>query len=122
MKDVQAVLSTPDVNPDEVPSFRMSDFAHLGSRISKAIGQYDEFVAIIKRLRTIQVAFSLSEEDVLVEAINHWHRLRNGSTPEFAPVGYLWEQFCIDEAFQRHFKSPNMLSRRLTTLHNNLRS
>lgn len=122
VRDVQLILKTPNVPLADIPNFRSSDFARFGARVATALGKYDEFVELVTILRRTQTAFSLSEEDVLIDAIKRWHNFRNGTTPEFAAVGYLWEQFSLSEAFQKHFKSPNVLSRRLWTLQSNLKS
>lgn len=123
VKDVQAVLSTPDVAPEDIPEFRISDFARIGARIAKALNLSTEFAGIIETLRRTQTAFTLSEEDVLVSAIKTWHMRRNGNTPDFCSVGYLFEQFsAVDTTFERTIKSSGILARKLRTLQANLKN
>lgn len=124
--DIQSVLRTPNVEPHEVPNFRISDFARVGARIARAIGRYDDFVEIIGMLRSTQVAFSLGEDDILVNGIKQFIMLRarmNGTAPEWTSVGYLWEVITqYDKTFATTYKSSAGLARKLTTMEPNLKS
>lgn len=123
VRDCQRVLATPDVSPEEVPNFRISDFARLGARIAKAVDCYAEFVAIVNQLRRIQTAFSLSEDDILVDALKRYQSMKNGSSPEYVSAGYLWEYITqFDRAFANAYKTSNALARKLVTMEPSLRS
>lgn len=122
VKDIQAVLSTPDVSPEEVPNFRISDFARVGARIARAFGRYSDFVTIVEKLRRSQVAFTLSEDDVLIDGLKRWMSLRNGSTPDYVSVGYLWEYISnLDRTFAISYKTSAALGRKLITMEPNLK-
>ena len=123
VNDCQKVLATPDVAPEDVPNFRISDFARLGARIAKAIDCSDEFVDIIGKLRKIQTAFSLGEDDILVDALKRYQTMQNGKGPEYVSAGYLWEYIIqFDRTFASVYKTSNALARKLITMEPNLRS
>ena len=126
VRDIQAVLRTPNVEASEIPNFRISDFARVGARIAKAVGGYDQFVSIVEKLRTTQVAFSLGEDDILVDGIKRYLMLKasqNGTAPEWVSVGYLWEMITqFDKTFATTYKSSATLARKLTTMEPNLKA
>lgn len=123
VRDAQRVLATPDPKLEEIPEFRISDFARVGTRIAQALGIYPEFVAVINKLRATQVAFSLSSEDTLIDVIRRWLVLRKGPNTDFLTVGYLHEQFkMIDSSYEKVYKTSSVLSRKLWTMQTNLRS
>jgi energy-coupling factor transporter ATP-binding protein EcfA2 len=123
VNDCQLVLATPDVPPEDVPNFRISDFARLGARIAKAINCSSEFAEIIEKLRKIQTAFSLGEDDILVDGLKRYQSMRNGSTPEYVSAGYLWEYITqFDRTFASAYKTSNALARKLITMEPNLRT
>jgi energy-coupling factor transporter ATP-binding protein EcfA2 len=123
VKDCQRVLATPDVTPEEVPNFRISDFARLGARIAKALNCYDEFTEVIGKLRKIQTAFSLGEDDILVDGLKRYQSMKNGSSPEYVSAGYLWEYITqFDRMFANAYKTSNALARKLITMEPNLRT
>jgi hypothetical protein len=82
-----------------------------------------EFVNIIDHLRRIQVAFTLGEDDVLVEGIKRFIDLRNGKGPTFVSAGYLWETITqFDRTFALQYKTSNSLARKLVTMEPNLQA
>lgn len=122
-QDVQKVLAEPTPNLTEIPSFRISDFALLGTRIAKALGIYDSWMSAMESLTQSQTAFTLSEEDILVDVIRRWLNSRNGASPSFMAVGTLYETFSgLDDSFGKQYKSASVLSRRLWTTQANLQS
>lgn len=122
VKEVQLILKQPWPSLDEIPNFRISDFARVGMRIAQAIGKGDEFYATITALKRSQVAVQLSNDDTLINAIALWHRSRNGSTPEFVTAGYLHDIFIsLDESFRNTYKTSNYLGRKLWNLQSTLR-
>jgi energy-coupling factor transporter ATP-binding protein EcfA2 len=123
VKDCQKILATPNVSAEEIPNFRISDFARVGARIAKALGIHSEFYAIIERLRASQVAFSLGEDDILVSGIQQFIARRTANTPEYISVGYLWEYITVfDKTFANTYKTSNALSRKLITMEPNLKA
>ena len=122
VKDIQKIIAEPQPNLSEIPTFRISDFARIGVWISKALGFQEKFNECIELLKQTQVAFSLNEEDILVDVIKRWHGSRNGTAPDkFVSVGHLWETFdALDPAFQKVYRSSSLLSRRLWTMQSNL--
>ena len=122
IQDIQKVLAQPDPKQHEIPSFRISDFARVGTRIAKALGIFNEFVTTIELLRRTQTAFSLSEEDMLVDVIKRWHLTRK-SVDNYVAVPALWETFdLLEPTFQKTYKSAAVLARRLWTTQANLGS
>lgn len=126
VQDVQKILIEPNPGDAEIPVFRISDFARIGTRIAKALGVYPIFVDTINAMRKSQTAFSLSEEDVLVDVLKRWQTVRrpsNGAGPEYHSVGTLWETLsALEPTFQRTYKSSALLSRRLWTMQANLKT
>lgn len=123
IQDCQKVLATPDVLEKDIPNFRISDFARVGARIAVALNLLPEFRGIIETLRGIQAAFSLGEDDVLISGIKLWHNIRNGRTPEYVSVGYLFEQIgALDSRFTLSYKTSSVLARKLVTMEPSLKS
>lgn len=122
VKEAQLVLAQPWPSVEEIPNFRISDFARVGMRIAQALGKGDLFYETIVALKRSQVAVQLSNDDTLINAIALWHRGRNGNTPEYVTAGYLHDTLAmLDDSFRNSYRTSSYLGRKLWVLQSTLR-
>ena len=123
-KDVQRILATPMPPSDEVPQFRIEDFAQFGYWIAKALGKGELFRSAIKRVTSEQKQFVLAAENILIGAIDKYIQ-RSLHVDEFRVIGALWmdlESYADDPlAFVRIYKNSNELSNKLWILQHSLK-
>lgn len=119
--DIQAILKEPWPPESEIPTFRISDFARIGYRIAKALGIEDSFRRSLTTTRTAQTAFNLSEEDILIDAIQRWHTQRKSKPEGYLAAGSLWEAWSpYAPGFERHYRNALQLGKKLQTLQETL--
>lgn len=123
VRDIQAVLQTPYSPADQVPQFRISDFARVGWRIAQALDLQASFSQAITTTKVAQTAFNLSEEDMLISAIQRWHQHRKDAPIGFLNPAALWEAWApYNPGFEKQYKSSLALGKKLQTLETTLRS
>jgi len=69
VKDLQKILRTPKPRADEVPIFRIQDYAYIGLWCARALGYESAFDAAIARLRMAQRSAIMNEEPLLMDAL-----------------------------------------------------
>jgi len=121
--DVQKVLRTPMPRSEEVPQFRIEDFARVGLRIARSINKGDEFHDVIAALLKSQKQFSLDEDAILVSALES--RCMKWSGAEYKSTAQIWnelEMVASDPmAFTRMYKNSSFLGRKLWSLQDSLK-
>ena len=124
VRDIQTVLRTPAPTHSEIPQFRIADFAAIGLRIARALGLEENFRRVIADTHKAQIAFNLSEEDLLVDVIQrHIRGLRAEQKDEFFHVARLHEHWVnLDDGFARFYRSPVILSKKLWTMYETLKT
>lgn len=125
LKEVQQVLGTPYPDPEEVPQFRVEDFARFGYWVTKALGVSEEFRKAINSMRIEQRKFSLEEDHILIDAIETW--LKKCSDREaFRTPGQLWPLLEVSSKDQRSFsnnyRNAISLGKKLWALQESLRA
>lgn len=123
--DAQRVLRTPMPAHDEVPQFRIQDFARLGLWIARAIGEEDHFRKAITDVKSAQQAFTLEEEGMLVTAVARMIRTTNYK-PNQQTAAQLWTnlEMCVDDprTFAQTYRNSVQLSKKLSAMIPALRS
>lgn len=125
--DVQRVLRTPEVPSDDVPQFRIEDFAHLGMWFSEAIDKGDIFASAVEKLIRGQRGLNLETDQLLVSVISRWLRARRekGKVPEFIPQAGIWSElsaYAQDPlTFQKVYRNALVLGRKLLTMQDSLK-
>lgn len=123
VQDIQKVLQQPIPRPEDVPQFRIADFATIGLRIARAIGVEESFRRVINDTYKAQVAFNLSEDDLLVDVIGRWLARRPADDGTYFHVARLHEAWSlIDDSFVRHYRSPVLLGKKLWTMYETLKT
>lgn len=127
IQDVKKILSIPFPTEEEIPQFRITDFARYGYWISKALGCNEEFVQAIANNKITQTAYILREEDILIEALHDWVAHRNPKDAEaFWSPSALWgilEQYAPDhQGFVRSYKNAIQLGKKLWVMHTMLKT
>ena len=119
VQDLQTILATPQPTPDEIPQFRIEDFARLGLRIARAIGVEQEFRASVAGVRSSSENFTLEEEGVLVAALVKY-AARPTSTTNMLNPAQLWIalEAAADDArvFGRIYRNSVALSKKLSVM------
>lgn len=125
VNDIQRILQTPPPKEDEIPKFRVSDFARIGLWISRALGFEKDFVNAISRNLTEQVNYNLEEEDILVEVITDWIKRANHEDRLYT-IGELWTHWSTITRdplnFARMYKNSIVLGKKLWSLQDSLSS
>lgn len=121
--DVQAVLAQRDPRDEELPQFRITDFARLGLRIARALDLEAPFRSGLSKMKSAQLAFNLSEEDALVDVLRSWTTAERPGYDEFLPVARLWENLCtMDPMFERSYRSSIIFGKKLWTMAESLKT
>ncbi len=122
--DAQKVMATAMPHENEVPKFRVNDFAKLGLWIARALGFEEDFRSAILVNTQEQVHFNLEEEEVLVTVIKKW--IGQPRKKEWYTAGELWENWGLmvedQGAFQRAYKNAVGLGKKLWTMQETLKS
>lgn len=123
--DAQRVLRTPMPAHDDVPQFRIQDFARLGLWIARAIGEEEHFRKAITNVKSAQQAFTLEEEGMLVTAVARLVK-SNNYKPNPQTAAQLWTnlEMCVDDqrTFAHTYRNSVMLSKKLSAMIPALRS
>jgi hypothetical protein len=122
--DAQQVLGTSMPTDEEVPAFRIADFAKYGLWFSQAHSKEmaANFSAAIARMVGNQQGLNLESDQVLVATIQKWLRIRasKGIEPGMLTATNLWNELHIiandPNIFQRMYHNPQFLSRKLMNL------
>lgn len=125
-KDLQRVLAEPAPTENEVPQFRITDFARLGLRIARALGFEESFRRTITTNRKTTTAYTLSEEDILIDALNTWIERRNPKDNDlYWSSSALWsflEQYAADHAgFTRGYRNSTQLGKKIWVMYEMLK-
>lgn len=122
--DCQQILRTPLPNWQDIPSYRIADFAYLGTWFGRALGFEQTFRTMIGRTSSSQRSTTLDEEQILVTALSEYVR-KSKHNGEFRSVGGIWEDlklYAPDEiSFIKSYKNAARLAHKLWTLHDPLR-
>jgi hypothetical protein len=126
VNDLVKVIKTPMPADSEVPQFRVNDFARIGLWAARALGYERDFIAAIKANKSEQVNFNLEEENLLIDTIRRW-LLRRGDEPtDYYSPSDLWDAWKVSardyDAFERAYKNPLRLGRKLWALHDTLKN
>lgn len=122
LRDAQKILATPFPTREEVPQFRIEDFAQAGLWIARGIGVADDFRAAVEDVKSSQQSFSLEEDGLLVGAVNRYiDTLREkGEQPSVKTPAQLWsilEACAADQrAFSTAYRNSVTLSKKLTSM------
>lgn len=121
MQDVSKILRTPQPLREEIPRYRISDFARVGLWISRALGFEADFVNALIGNAAEQVSLNLNEEAMLVDTISNWLRKRNNVVdPTYYTAAHLWQAWAAtssDEAgFRKAYRSALVLGKKLWSL------
>lgn len=123
IKDIQRVLRTPLPNPDEVPQWRVEDFARIGYWISCALGIQVAFTNCLSAMRRKQQTFTLNEEVDLISALVQYTRYENSD--EYRPIGYIWNRLndVVEDrrTFTGRIKNAQALHRKLWAMQETLK-
>lgn len=125
--DVQTILATPMVHHEDVPQFRIEDYAHYGMWFSQAAGLGDRFHTGINKLIVSQRGLNLETDQLLVSTLTRWIRGRKdkGHDPSFMPQTAMWNELCLyaadPQSFQRVYRNALFLGRKLLTMQDSLK-
>lgn len=126
VKDIQKVLSTamPDPKNEEVPQFRIEDFARIGMWIAKALGCADDFRSSIEDVKSSQQNFTLEEDGLLVACIVKYVQ-KNGQAEQELTANDLWmklaQQADDQRAFSTVYRNSVVLSKKMSAMQESLR-
>lgn len=127
IKDCQRVLDTAFPNDNEVPQFRIEDFAKIGLWMARAVGCEKDFRSSIGDVVTSQKAFSREEESLLVTVLMTFAEVnskREGG-PKPYTVSQLWgslESLATDRrTFTNAYRNAVALSKKLSAMENSLK-
>lgn len=126
LTDLKQILATPAPTEDEVPRFRIADFALVGLRISRALGFEPEFRSALAKNVKEQTAFNLEEETTLVDALRSWLKTSSKKIGVPLRISELYNELLMDAPneveFQKQFPRTLSLGRKLWALQASLRS
>jgi hypothetical protein len=121
--DCQRVLATPPPLYSEVPQFRIEDFARTGYWIATALGCTDQFRDALQTVSRTTKNMNLSEDQVLVDAINVL--IRKGKGGDWQTPGQLWTTLSLiapdSHAFVRLYRGAVFLGKKLLVLQDSLK-
>lgn len=126
VRDVQNVLATPMPRFDEVPQFRIEDYAHFGMWFSEAAGLGKQFVSAITKLVSNQRGMNLETDQMLVSTITRWLKIRaeKGNLPGFMGQTVMWNEMVLcssdPQTFQKVYKNVLFFGRKLLTMQDSL--
>jgi hypothetical protein len=126
VNDVQKVLNTP-IPAENLPQFRIEDFAKYGLWIARGLGCEADFRSSIEDVKTSQQRFSLEEEGLLVASTLAVaaRNAKNGEAKSYT-ASQLWaimEGASGDSrAFASRYKSSVHLSKKLSSMQSSLKA
>jgi energy-coupling factor transporter ATP-binding protein EcfA2 len=122
IQDSQRILRTPMPSMNDVPQFRVEDFARIGYWIAKALGYEKLFVTALGKVRMGQKAFNLEEEQMLVTAISSL--CSKQKEPAWRSAGNLWSELELvskdPQAFAKTYRNAVFLGKKLWALQESL--
>lgn len=123
--DIQRVLRTPMPTPNEIPQFRIEDFARIGLWIARGIGVEADFRSAIEDVKSSQQMFTLEEEGLLVAAILKLvARQHQNGGPKYYTSSQLWTllEATADDAraFATQYRNSVNLSKKLSSMQQSL--
>lgn len=127
VQEIQQVFNTPFPTNEEVPQFRVEDFARVGYWIAKALDIQRDFEGAITTLRSEQRSFALEDDSLLIKAITKsldtWSV---DNQQEWRGPGQLWQYFKSFSgeplAFEKNYRNAVALGRKLWSLQEALKS
>lgn len=128
VNDLQKVLREPQPLEDEIPRFRISDFARIGVWVSRALGFETAFRDALQHNLADQTAFNLEEEDLLVDTIKQWLTLpaQTANPTRTWTSAELWTEWSLLARdplnFSRMYRNAVQLGKKLWTLQETLGS
>lgn len=124
--DVQQVLRTPQPRESEVPQFRVNDFARIGTWTARALGFEEHFRSALTLNLQEQTSFNLEEEDILVDTISRWLKVKPTEAGAMFSAAELWDKWSLAArdslAFSRHYRDAPRLGRKLWSLQSTLKT
>lgn len=124
LKDCQTIVSQPYPNDNDVPQFRVEDFARLGYWIADALGITKSFVQALVAIKIGQHAFSLDGDSLIVSALLSFVQKSTKANTFLAP-GELWghlETYSGDPlTFKKLYQNAQTLGKKLWTLQDSLK-
>ena len=122
--EVRDILNTPKPAHEDIPQFRIEDFARLGIWIAKGLHVEKPFTDGLNLLKNEQTKFVLEEEVLLVEAIQNYLARSDGAIPP-TYVALLYQELRDSSSdarrFEWRYKNATQLARKLWSLHEQLR-
>lgn len=126
IRDLQKVLASP-VPRDNIPQFRIEDFARTGLWIARAINCEADFRAAIEDVKSAQQTFTLEEEGLLVNAVLKLanNMRERGTEPEWRSSAQLWSVLELSSADSKAFgimyRNAVTLSKKLSSMQASLK-
>lgn len=124
LRDCQTILAQPYPNDQDVPQFRVEDFARLGYWIASALGIAKTFVQALTAIKVGQHAFSLDGDSLIVGSLLSFVQKSNKANTFLAP-GELWtilETYSGDAlTFKKTYQNAQTLGKKLWTLQDSLK-
>lgn len=124
--DLQKILQTPQPQDNDIPRFRVSDFARIGLWIARALGFESDFRDALAYTLKEQTTFNIEEEDILVETIRMWSKTAKYDPTKYYSSGELWTVWSIlsrdPHNFTRSYKNAVFLGKKIWTLQETLSS
>lgn len=127
IQDVQKVLATSPPSIEQMPQFRIEDFAALGIRIAIALDVETDFRNSLRQVYMEQRLFSLEEESILVGAMQTYAEVsqRKGTSRWLTPAD-LWSELgqCSTDqlVFNRTYKNAVSLGRKIWAMQESLKT
>lgn len=130
VRDVQAVLGTVRPTPDEIPQFRIEDFAAVGAWCARAWGIEDVFAKAMATVQGGQRGIVLENEQTLVMLVKKLadaqDKTREADEPKWRDAQELHNMLASlsdnPKAFVMMYKNGMALSRKLLVMQDALRS
>lgn len=127
--DIQRILATPRPSANEVPQFRIEDFAHLGYwfSIAHSTEMARLFTEAIGKIQGRQRSFNLEEDQTLVNAIMRYLSKKDASFEAgYDSCATWWARLTSvapePEVFRRQYRNALFLSKKLWVMQNSLKS
>lgn len=129
IRDVQAVLRTAQPTPEEIPQFRIEDYAHLGAWFSKAVSpdMLKTFKNALSVIQGRQRSQNIEEDAALVNALRKYVEKRDPArADEFQTVSAIWLNLSLiapdTDTFKKQYRQAQVLGRKLWVMQASLKS
>lgn len=118
ISDIQKLLNTPQPT-NNIPQFRIEDFARFGVWAARSLGCEQEFVSSIENTKSSQQSFSLEEEGMLVASVIRFVERAREPDKQYTSA-QLWSMLesCSDDprVFGNIYRNSVALSKKLSAM------